>query len=68
MLKVIGHQCCVRLHGDKSLTGFKLCATTLKNMQQGNIQQCWELVANDIVSVCAEAYGSRKLGPHALAS
>ena len=26
--------CCVRLHGDKSLTGFKLCATTPNNMQQ----------------------------------
>ena len=37
-----------RLHGAKSLTGFKLCATTPNNMQQGvqtdptcNIQQCW---------------------------
>ena len=35
----------------KSLTGFKLCATTSNNMQQGvqtdatcNIQQCWELL------------------------
>ena len=38
--------CCVRLHAAKSLTGFKLCATTPNNMQQGvqteatcNIQQ-----------------------------
>ena len=35
----------------KSLTSFKLCATTSNNMQQGvqtdascNIQQCWELL------------------------
>ena len=43
----------------KSLTGFKLCATS-NNMQQGvqtdatwNIQQCWELLANNVVSVCS---------------
>ena len=52
-------QCCVRLHGAKSLTGFKLCATTHNNMQQGEktdttcyIQQCWELLANNVESVC----------------
>ena len=45
--------------GDKSMTGFKLCATTSNNMQQGvqadatcNIQQCWELLANNVASVC----------------
>ena len=27
-------QCCVRLNGAKSLTGFKLCATTRNNIQQ----------------------------------
>ena len=27
--------CCARLHVGKSLTGFKLCATTTNNMQQG---------------------------------
>ena len=26
--------CCVRLHPAKSLTGFKLCATTCNNMQE----------------------------------
>ena len=26
--------CCARLHVAKSLTGFKLCATTPNNMQQ----------------------------------
>ena len=43
----------------KSLTGFKLCATTPNDMQQGeqtdstcNIQQCWELLANNLASVC----------------
>ena len=43
----------------KSLTCFKLCATTSNNMQQGvqtdatrNIQQCWELLANNVASVC----------------
>ena len=43
----------------KSLTGFKLCATTSNIMQQGvqtyatcNIQQCWELLANNVASVC----------------
>ena len=42
---VVG-SCCVRLYEAKSLTGFKLCATTRNNMQQGvqtdatcNIQQ-----------------------------
>ena len=51
--------CCVRLHVTKSLTGFKLCATTPNNTQQGvqtnatcNIQQSWELLANNVASVC----------------
>ena len=51
MLGVVNQQCCVRLHGAKSMTGFKLCATTRNNMPQGvqtdakcNIQQCWELM------------------------
>ena len=43
----------------KSLTGFKLCATTHNNTQQGvqtdatcNIQQCLELLAYNVASVC----------------
>ena len=43
----------------KSSTGFKLCATTRNNMQQGvqtnapcNIQQCWELLADNVASIC----------------
>ena len=50
-------QGCVRFHGAKSLTKFKLCATTSNNMQQGvqedatcNIQQCWELLVNNNVA------------------
>ena len=51
--------CCIRLYVAKSLTGFKRCATTSNNMQQGvqtdatcNIQQSWELLVNDVASVC----------------
>ena len=46
----------------KSLTGFKLCATTRNNIQQlqqgvqtdatCNIKQCWELLVNNVASVC----------------
>ena len=61
MLGVASQQCCVRLHGAKSLTGFKLCATTPNNMQEGvqtdatcNIQQCWELLVNNVASVCTQ--------------
>ena len=43
----------------KSLTGFKLCATTRNNMQQGvqtdvtcNIQQYWGLLTNNVASFC----------------
>ena len=57
--------CCVRLHVAKSLTGFKLCAATRNNMQQQqgvqtnatcNIQQCWELLANNVASVSTIIY------------
>ena len=51
--------CCIRLYVAKSLTGFKRCVTTSNNMQQGvqtdatcNIQQSWELLVNDVASVC----------------
>ena len=61
MLGVVSQQYCVRLHGAKSLTGFKLCATTSNNMQQGvqtdarcNIQQYWELLVNNVASVCTQ--------------
>ena len=34
MLGVVGLQCCVPLHGAKSLIGFKHCATTPNNTQK----------------------------------
>ena len=34
LLRVVGQQCCVRLHGPKSLTGFKLYATSANKCQQ----------------------------------
>ena len=49
---------CIRLQVVERLPGFKLCATTLNNMQQGaqtdatyNIQQFWELLANNVGSI-----------------
>ena len=33
LLGVVGQQCCVRLHGTKSLTGFKLYATSANKFQ-----------------------------------
>ena len=54
-------QCCVRLHGPKRLTAFN-CTTTPNNMQHGvhtdatcNIQQCWELLANNC---CVHLHGA----------
>ena len=51
----------------KNLTGFKLCATTSNNMQQGvqtdatcNMQQCWELLANNVASVCTGLHTTTK--------
>ena len=37
MLGLVGQQKCARLHGAKSLTGFKLCPTTRNNIQQNAI-------------------------------
>ena len=34
LLGVFGQQCCIRLHWPKSLTGFKLCATSANKCQQ----------------------------------
>ena len=54
----IAGSCYVLLHEAKSLNGFKLCATTPNNMQQGvqtdatcNILQCWVLLANNFASI-----------------
>ena len=38
--QLIGHQCCVRLHGAKSLTGFKLYATTCNRVESNNVKSC----------------------------
>ena len=63
----IAGSCCVRLCVAKSLTGFKLCATTSNNMQQDvqtdvtcNIQQRWQLLANDVASVCTGLNRAKK--------
>ena len=46
---IVGPTCCVRLH---LATGFKLCATNPGQTDEAcNIQQCRELLANDVVSV-----------------
>ena len=41
MLGVVSQQCCVRLHGAKSLTGFKLCENNTQHVTSNNVgQQC----------------------------
>ena len=42
ILGVAGQQCCVRLDGAKSLTGFKLCATTC-NRVDVQTDATWEI-------------------------
>ena len=46
LLEVFGQQCCVRLHGPKNLTGFKLYVTSANKCQHccGSMQTdatCW---------------------------
>ena len=46
----------VRLHGAKSLTGFKLCATTPNNTQQHATLVCkrsQHVTSNNVASVCS---------------
>ena len=63
----------------KSLTGFKLCATTFNNMQQGvqtdatcNIQQCWStmlrLFALGLTDLCQPKCYSGVWALHVLAT
>ena len=62
LLGVFGQQCCVRLHGPKSLTSFKLYARSANKSQLccGSMQTdatCWAqqrcvLLANNVASVC----------------
>ena len=65
LLRVCGQQCFVRLHGPKSLTGFKLrnkcqhCCGSVQTDATCWAQQCCVLLANDVVSVCMGLNGSR---------
>ena len=62
LLRVVGQKCCIRLYGPKSLTGFKLYATSANKCQHcyGSMQtdatcwaqQCCVLLANNVASVC----------------
>ena len=64
LLSVVGQQCCVRLHGPKSLTGFKLYATSGNKCQHccGSMQT--DATSHNIVgpknvgSVCMGLYKS----------
>ena len=47
-LNIFG-SCCICLHIAKSLTGFKLCATTPNNMQQ-HATQCANVTSNNFGS------------------
>ena len=62
LLGVFGEQCCVRLYGPKSLTDFKLYATSVNKCQHccGSMQtdatcwaqQCCVLLVNNVASIC----------------
>ena len=63
LLGVVGQPCCVRLHGPKSLAGFKLYATSANKCQHccGSMKtdatsQCLVLLANNVGSVCMGLY------------
>ena len=54
---VVSQQCCVRLHGPKSLTGFKLYATSANNSQHclGSMQTdttSYNIVGTNNVGCC----------------
>ena len=54
LLCVVGQQCCFRLHGPKSLTGFKLYATSAnivvvpckrtQHIRPNNVVCCWPIM------------------------
>ena len=48
LLRVVGQQCCVRLYGPKSLTGFKLYATSANNV----MVPCKRTHGNNNVACC----------------
>ena len=53
-----GQQCCVRLHGPKSLTGFKLYATSA-NIVVVPCKQMQHVGPNNVASVCIRLYNYR---------
>ena len=67
ILAVVGQQCCVRLHGPKSLTGFKLNATSANKCQHccGSMQMdatSHNIVGPNNVGCC---WPTTMLGPFA---
>ena len=65
LLGVVGQQCCIRLHGPKSLTSFKLYATSTATLLwfhangRNKLQQCcWP---NNVGSVCMGLKNSSSL-------
>ena len=50
MLGVVSQQCCVRLHGAKSLTGFNFAQHVTSN----NVGSCWSTIS--VASVCPQPY------------
>ena len=57
-LVITEHKKCLELLAQK-FDRFQACATTSNHMQQDvhedatcNIRQCWELLANNVVSIC----------------
>ena len=51
LLCVVGQQCCFRLHGPKSLTGFKLYATSA-NIVVVPCKRTQHIRPNNVTSVC----------------
>ena len=58
MLRVAGQQCCVRLHVPKSLTGFKLYATSA-NVVVILCKRTQHVGPNNVASVCMGLYNGR---------
>ena len=52
LLGVAGQQCCVRLHAPKSLTGFKLYATSANKYQHCSGSMQTDATSHNIVGCC----------------
>ena len=65
LLCVVGQQCCVRLHGPKSLTGFKLYATSanIVVVPCKRTQQVTTLLGLTMLGVVGQQYWVRLHGP-----